>query len=170
MFLNKDKPSFIFLGEADMSDKTSTGYGRTGTYVALVADKATQDRISQFQTDIGIEDGVSGDKLHTTLIYSRRIHDDMVAQPSEVYTARHKGYALFGQEKKALVMLLDAPEVCARHEQLMKDHDATYDFSEYQPHITLSYDVPEDFDVSKLPTFEGDIVMTGEYKEDLVDD
>ena len=60
-----------------------------------------------------------------------------------------------------------------RHNEIMKNNPkAVYDFPEYIPHITLSYDV-EDFDVSKLDykslsDYLGGTIENGvEYTEDL---
>jgi len=57
-----------------------------------------------------------------------------------------KGYHIFeGRNgKKILVLLLDSEDAVNRHQVLMKQHESTYDFPEYKPYITLSYDI-EDF-------------------------
>jgi hypothetical protein len=44
---------------------------------------------------------------------------------------------------------------------------ATHDFNTYQPHITLSYDVGEDFDVNLLPIYNGPLEFDVEYIEPL---
>jgi 2'-5' RNA ligase len=51
----------------------------------------------------------------------------------------------------------------------MKKHDATYDFPEYKPHITLSYDIG-DLDEKNLPDigkYVDEIGIDEEYGEDL---
>ena len=50
----------------------------------------------------------------------------------------------------------------------MKEHGATYDYDEYKPHITLSYDV-DDLDPDQLPSFDKDIIITEETGSDLDD-
>lgn len=57
-----------------------------------------------------------------------------------------QGYHIFEGKngKNILVILLDSEDATNRHQKLMKQHDATYYFPEYKPHITLSYDI-EDF-------------------------
>lgn len=58
-----------------------------------------------------------------------------------------------------------------RHYMLREQFDATHDFEEYIPHITLSYDIG-DFDVSKLPDIRAvlpDLYIVSEFNEELKD-
>jgi len=71
-----------------------------------------------------------------------------------------------GHVAKCLVMCYDCPELVKRHEELMEEHGATYDFDDYKPHITFSYDVA-DMNPKDLPKFDGKIEIVEEYGEDL---
>ena len=67
------------------------------------------------------------------------------------------------------MLKLDSSDLRERHEFLMKEHKATYDFPEYIPHITLSYDIG-DFDINTLDIEDLDDIdfqVIEEYKEDL---
>lgn len=69
--------------------------------------------------------------------------------------------------RQCLVLELDAPAVVERHLELMSLYpELTYDFDQYLPHITLSYDIGT-FDASalELPNFV--CVLGDEYVEDL---
>ena len=46
-----------------------------------------------------------------------------------------------------------------------KEAGATWDHPEYRPHITLSYDVPDDFDLSSLGNIDFDLYIENEYCE-----
>lgn len=67
-----------------------------------------------------------------------------------------------------LVLLIECEELHNRHEFLMKEHDASYDYPTYKPHITLSYDAGE-VDLDKLTDLTSlkDLEITTEYGEDL---
>ena len=55
-----------------------------------------------------------------------------------------------GAKTRCLILKIDCPELVARHKELMDEHEATYDYPVYQPHITLSYDIG-DLDINDLP-------------------
>ena len=65
--------------------------------------------------------------------------------PKEIKGERYSvsGYELFGDNKNILVLLLDAPSLVDRHNQIMNDHKGSYDYPEYIPHVTISYDVKD---------------------------
>jgi len=66
------------------------------------------------------------------------------------------------------VLTYDCPELIDRHNALMKEHGATFDYDEFKPHVTLSYDVGREFDTKKLPVADiGDINVIDEYSEEL---
>lgn len=148
-----------------------------GTYAGVRFNTDTIAAIEKFQNEHGISNPVPLDKLHTTLLYSRKYLPDYspagAYDPPEVGKA--KGFDVWesqadesGHKTKCLVMEFDCPGIIARHKKLMKAHDATYDFDEYKPHITLSYDF--DGDVNKLPEFTNAINIVEEYGEDLNND
>jgi hypothetical protein len=76
---------------------------------------------------------------------------------------------IFGEgDEKALVLVLDAPDVVKRHKQLMAKHkEATWDHDDYIPHVTLSYNSgdfdPKTLDVSSI----GMITLVEEYTNDI---
>ena len=65
-----------------------------------------------------------------------------------------------------LVMLLDSPDLSARHKELMDKYDLNYSWDDYKPHITLSYDA-KDYDISKLDDYNGALLFVGEEENDL---
>lgn len=108
---------------------------------------------------------------HATLLYSRKHLPDY--EPcgflKEMKYAKFGGFAKFDFRllgTKCLVMKLDSPYLTERHKCLMDVFGATYDFPEYIPHITLSYDVG-DLDLDTLPPFTGAMGIVEEYSCDL---
>lgn len=151
---------------------------KKGTYAGTYFDNDTVTAVKKYIDDNNIPKPVSADKLHTTLLYSRKYLPDY--EPAGEYDEPLEGKPLElvvwktqGDENtepaNCLVLKYDCPELVARHKQLMKDHGATFDYDEYTPHITLSYDIG-DMDINDLPDVKKAIPRIGvakEYGEDL---
>lgn len=141
-----------------------------GTYAAAKMDKKSCDKIKQFCIDNNIPNRVKSEKLHTTIIYSRTKAPNLKASdeiyPLKAMCSELEIFKTF-DGKNALVMKLHSPELVAHHESIMREHQTTYDYDEYKPHITISYDCG-DFDPN---SFVGELPMVtfiSEYVEDLV--
>lgn len=130
-----------------------------GTYAGIRYDEESKRSLANYIKLAKLPNGISPDKMHTTLLYSRRfcpnyqprgmLSTPIVVKPKEfaVWDAKNeKGLP----PARCLVLKLDAPELVDRHLHLMGKHNATFDFPKYEPHITLSYDI-RDIDPSKLP-------------------
>lgn len=161
-----------------MADIITEAEGMRGTYAGTYFDVDTVKAISDYVTNNKIPKPVNLSKLHTTLLYSRKYLPDykavgkydtpMVGTPLELVVWKTKGDD--GSEPaNCLVMKYDCPELVKRHNELMKTHGATFDYDEYNPHVTLSYDIG-DMDITTLPDIVKAvkrIVITEEYGEDL---
>lgn len=148
-----------------------------GTYAGAHFSPESQAKLVKLISRTKIPNGVPSDKLHTTLIYSRKHLPDFQAmgEISPPWRATPVKYDVWesqpdedGKKSKCLVLVLNCPAACERHSQVMDEHGATYDFDEYTPHVTLSYDIG-DFDVSTLPEPSeiGELKYGEEYQEDL---
>lgn len=153
----------------------------SGSYAAVRFDQDTKDKIAKYLKDNDIPKGIAPDKLHTTLLYSHKYLPDYEAQGKidppwigkpekfDVWKSQPKED---GSTKNCLVLKYSCEKLEERHKFLMDEHDAQYDFPEYIPHITFSYDIGDmkvqDFaDVAKAL---GEIKIVEEYGEDLRDD
>lgn len=155
-----------------LSQFLSERKGTTGTYAALKFDEPSVKRISQYVKDNDIPNPLEASKLHVTLLYSRVecIGFKSPGNLIEPFVATVKGFDVWNNadmDGKALVVKLDAPALVERHLMLMKLYGATYDFPEYQPHFTISYNVPDEFDPKTLPLFSGNLILNHEYSKDL---
>lgn len=147
-----------------------------GSYAGVKYSKSTIDIIEQFSKENHVKNALNPNKLHTTLLYSRKFLPDfkgrgdlsspIVAQPKEFVIWKSKDVP----PKDCLVLKLICPELEKRHDELMKEHGATYDFDSYHPHITFSYDAGDEFDLvaanKKLDKLK-DLEIVSEYGEDL---
>lgn len=122
------------------------------TFAGYDFDDASKNALAKLSD--GLPNSTSKEDLHVTLIYSKKpiimMSHGRLANPIAV---KVKSYSIFTTDKaeNCLVLELDAPEVVARHNQIMEETGASYDYPVYRPHVTLSYDVGPDFDISTLP-------------------
>jgi len=155
----------------DILEKTET----KGTYAGVKFNNKTNTAICKFIEDNDIPNPIDPDKLHTTLLYSKKYLPDY--KPSGVYedslVGKPTGFEKWpsqpdedGNVAMCLVLKYTCPELITRHKDLMKEHGGTYDFDEYKPHITFSYDVAG-MQCKDLPKFDEDIEAVEEYAEDL---
>ena len=133
-----------------------------GSYVAVKFSKESNKALKKFAKGLGIDNIIPSDKLHITVIYSRKPipvsempHDkkeiDMVVQPD------HLSIFPTQSKKNALVLELNAPQLNELHKELMDKYKLTYDYDEYKAHVTLSYDCgdfdPDTVDVDLSPVY-----------------
>ena len=150
-----------------------------GTFAGVRFSKPSQDNIKKFCEQNDIPNGLPREKMHVTLLYSKKpcpnYEPDQSPYPMsaliddfEVWTSEH-----IEGKPKCLVAKLKCKELEDRHHALMDEHEATFDYPEYKPHMTFSYDI-EDLDVSpenlkkmliEFPS--GKVDLEREYREDL---
>lgn len=140
-----------------------------GTYVALRVLEPCNKMLREhcLKNNIKVDASLFDNRMHTTVIYSRKHHPEIEIIPERKYVAKFLSYDIFTttEGKNALVVRLDAPGIVVRHKHLVTTYGATYDFPEYHPHITLSYD----FDglADGITPFDFHIILGDEYMEDL---
>ena len=147
-----------------------------GTYAGVRFNKDTINRIKSFISDNEIPQPVPDEKLHSTLLYSQKHLPNYEARGD--YKFPLKGtpteFDLWesqpdeeGNKSNCLILEYDCDPLVERHKSLMNEHEATFDFDEFKPHITFSYNVG-DLDLSNLnPSDVGPINIVSEYQEDL---
>lgn len=149
-----------------------------GTYAGVYFDEDTKQVVQKFIKDNDIPKPVNVDKLHTTLLYSRKflpeyealgeLDEPLIGTPDELVVWKTQGDG-DKPPSNCLVLKYDCPDLVSRHKELMKEHGATFDYEEYNPHITLSYDIG-DLDIDELTDVKKAIkrvVICEEYGEDL---
>jgi 2'-5' RNA ligase len=152
----------------------------TGTYAALRPDGATISAIRQYVeklADLGLSLGVepvAEIDWHCTLLYSRVVHASYVPDKNLTHLAHFKEWKVFESKeskKKCLVMAVESKSILARHEYLMRTLGATYDFPDYIPHVTLSYNLGPDYQAKDpndvFPPFNSPLVLADEYRMEL---
>ncbi|KKL90589.1 hypothetical protein LCGC14_1903130, partial [marine sediment metagenome] len=146
-----------------------------GTYAGVRFDDDTAKRIKAFSVDNEIPQRVESGKLHSTVLYSKYLPNYKAQGELETpIVGTPKKFSVWetqpdksGETANSLVLQYDAPELVARHNELMKEHGASHSFDTFKPHVTLSYNIG-DLDISNLnPSDIGDINIVSEFGEDL---
>ncbi len=136
-------------------------------YIGVRFDEDTQNKIMEFIKKEGIKKPISKDDIHLTLIYSKKPVTGYVAPKDIEYTGTFKEFKLLGDDNDCLVIVLNSEDFVDRQKELMDDLGASFDYDEYTPHITLSYDA-KDFDMTKSSFFKDfEFVAIEEYGEDI---
>lgn len=153
-----------------------TELGKDGSYIAVSFSRATQNKLRKLTKELGIpnEQTVPREKLHCTVVYSRKPFKDftiwgklekpIVAKPDKLEIFKTQSGA------SALVLRFHAKELDERHTYFEKEYGATYDYDEYKQHVTLSYDVGEDWKIPKdfdVTSVVDELEITEEYYEPL---
>jgi hypothetical protein len=143
-----------------------------GTYSAATFDKYSTEVIVKYMYDNKIVNALSPDKLHVTLMYSRKHcvdfnEPDKLKEPLTVFVKGFDIWPTRGQKQmNALVARLESPGMITRHNNLMNKYDGSFDFTEYKPHFTLSYDVG-DLDAMALPPLTEPLKLIAEFSNEL---
>jgi hypothetical protein len=139
-----------------------------GLFCGIKFDDATVDAIVDFIKDNEIPSPIDRNDVHTTILYSRKpvFGFEPLGDDVPEWEISFAGFDLFGENKDVLVMLLESPDLVLHHKELMDEYKASWDWDEYQPHITLSYSAA-DFDIDELPTYIGPLIAINEYAEEL---
>lgn len=167
------------LFELQVTEASATEETGKGTYAAVKFSPSTVEMIAKYIKDNDIPNGTPDAKLHCTLLYSRKhcpdyepagkISPAWIGTPTHLDVWESKGKLRDEEPKRCLVLEFDCDELQKRHKELMKEHDATYDFPQYKTHVTLSYDIGE-MDEKELPDVKKAIPkleINDEYGEDL---
>lgn len=126
----------------------------------------------------GFEQTLAAADLHVTIAFSRTPLDWMEVESDE-WGGEENGGMLVKPggarlveplgPKGAIVLLFNSSRLGWRHEQINRA-GASWDWPEYQPHVTITYQRPEGLDVSKVEPYRGKIVLGPEIFEEVVED
>lgn len=138
-----------------------------GTFVGVNLGPKTLKRLTNWIDSQDIDKPTPTDDIHITLILSKtkefswdpETYDPKIKVLPDTYK-----FDKFGDEGNVLVLTFQCPDLREKHFNAREEHNLSWDFDDYHPHITLSYDA-ENIDINDLdyPTFP--IYLEGEYVE-----
>lgn len=126
----------------------------------------------------GFAELVSAKDMHVTIIYSRKAVDWTKAgegfggDENGVLTVRPGGVRViekYGPEQNAVVMCFASTDLQWRHEDIKQATGASWDWPDYTPHITLTYN-GADIDISNVKPYLGKIELGPEIFEEAQSD
>lgn len=128
------------------------------------------DDIIEWAKSQGLKSMLSSDELHVTICYSKEkfVWGDLKPSKEKLTVAAIKPddkdppvrqMEMFGKEKNVLVLQIESDELHKRWQEFC-DEGASYDFPEYKPHITITYNGNDvDVDIDKIEPYQGKIVF-----------
>jgi uncharacterized protein len=126
----------------------------------------------------GIETTLAASDMHVTIAFSRQPLDWMKVESHDWNEEKDGGLRIapggvrmverLGKDGEAVVLLFGSSRLAWRHEQII-NAGASWDWPEYQPHITISYNAPE-IDVATMEPYRGELRFGPEVFEPLDDD
>jgi hypothetical protein len=114
------------------------------------------------------------DDLHVIIIHTRsqldwiKVGEDFWGENGKI-TIADGGPRLMERFGEAIVLQFASSRLTWRHEDI-KRMGAETDYPEYQPHITISWAMPEGMDLSKVEPYRGKIELGAEVFEEVNDD
>jgi hypothetical protein len=124
----------------------------------------------------GFTSTLAAGDLHVTIAYSRQPLDWLKVESAwdgedGTLTVPPGGARLVEPlgDKGAVVLLFNSSTLAWRHEHI-RHAGASFDFENYQPHVTISYETPDGFDLSKVEPFRGKLIFGPEIFEEVDDD
>lgn len=122
----------------------------------------------EWAREAGFEQTLSPDDLHVTVAFSREPVDWEAPPDAERLVMVQGGTRTVESlgDEGAVVLRFESPELQARW-QALRDAGASWDYEEYQPHITITYAKPEGLQLEKITPYAGDLEFGPERFEPL---
>jgi len=126
----------------------------------------------------GFTTTLPADEVHVTVVYSRTPVDWMaMGQPWDqdndgklrVPPGGPRMLDEFGSLKEATVLLFNSSSLSWRHQDMIAK-GASSDYDDYAPHITLTYETPDGFDLSTVEPYRGELIFGPEIFEQVNED
>lgn len=150
---------------------------KPGTYAAVRFSEKTIESLKELQERLSVPNPLRPSEFHSTLLYSRKNLPNYIAlgELSPVVTSDSEDFTLDiwpSGEKNVLVLIYPCEWLKSRWEKLTEEHNAPWDFPDFTPHVTLSYDVGDFVPTEKVVHFASKkpIVIVSEYSKELDED
>lgn len=122
-----------------------------GTFAELLPDESTKSMLLELIDRLGLANPIDPDKIHTTLIYSRKPCPDIETMHGREtpYEGRISKLTTWPTQdgNRCLVALVECEDAEQLHHRLRETYGATHDYPDYTPHFTLSYDCGDEFEL-----------------------
>jgi len=137
---------------------------KNGVYVAVKLSEETSNNLMEYINKNIPEGAYTKDKLHSTLIFSKKPYKGVFEVSDEIHKGHFKEFQQFGPDNEYLVVELDAESMQDRNNYLVNKYDFISDFPVYKCHTTIAELV---IDKSKLPPIDFEFDLCCEYVEEV---
>lgn len=140
-----------------------------GVYLAAYFDLVSSTELGEWCSKNNIPNQCCDSSFHVTIVYSRNPIDIEPCHTVDIpiYPENYHLECWDTKSGKTLVLVLSSKYLSLRFDHAMS-LGASYDYDEYKPHVTLSYDIG-DFDWTTLKKPQVFLNIAGEYMEPLLD-
>jgi hypothetical protein len=114
------------------------------------------------------------DDLHVTVIYSRAAvdwlkigSDDWSNDDKGNLTIKAGGPRVIEKFGDDAIVLAFSNSSLQYRNMSARDNGASWDYDDYTPHITITYQPPPDLDLSKVTPYTGEIILGPEIFEEI---
>lgn len=125
------------------------------------------DKLLAWATEQGFTGLLAPEKLHVTIAYSHNAFDWMKA--GEDWNGREDGtmrvgpggvrlVEALGDNGEAIVLMFSSSALSWRHEQI-KQAGASWDWEDYQPHITFSWKGAGEMNLRTIEAYQGELIF-----------
>lgn len=120
----------------------------------------------------GFTSTLEASDMHVTVLYSKQPVDPMKmgetwgSEPDGGLVVKAGGPRAIERFGDAIVLQFASWSLVSRHDDMVRA-GASHDFDEYLPHITISHNMPADFDIEGIKPFTGELAFGPEIFEPL---
>jgi hypothetical protein len=114
-----------------------------GTYMSAKLSRKSQKLLDKWVSVHNIPNAADPKQYHSTIIYSRKGVPDVKEYDVKLpIKAKVKEWKIFPTQTgaKALVAIMDSPELDNHHKTIREKYGATHDYPDFHAHVTVSYD------------------------------
>lgn len=142
----------------------------------LRRDVLNADEIKAWAKTAGF--ATSLDDMHVTIIYSKTPIDWLQAGTDDFsgsdsdggLTIKAGGPRVMERFGQAIVLAFSSSDLSYRHRSIMyrcEEAGISWEHDDYTPHITISYSADNVFDITRMPAYQGQIVLGPEIFEEI---
>jgi hypothetical protein len=165
----EDEPEDVDEGAKPKAKKPVTDAAPRSLYVRR--DVVNGAEIIAWAKSQGFTEPMDASQLHVTIAYSKQPVDWMKVGTDwgdEEFVIAAGGPRLMDQFGEATVLLFTSSRLAWRHVAVI-DAGGSYDYPDYQPHITISWK-DQEIDLSNVKPYQGRIVLGPEIFEEIDED
>lgn len=136
---------------------------QNGSYVDMKFSEDSLDKLMAVQRAIGLDNPTPRDKMHVTLMYSKKPSSDHYHKNDKSIKVKNR-YRLewFGPEQDVLVLVIEDDEELQKRHAELRAYGMQHSYDEFTPHVTLAYNQAQ----KELPSIEelniGSLKLVGE--------